>query len=478
MGIPGISKPDSKGDSKELQDAQKMSAPADAHAAVFAASEAPDARIYPKISGDASFLRDLKTAENEAEKSGDNQVHGGGKNGGTGEKGSIELNEDKEVSARAVLNSLASCGFQASRLGEAAATIEEMLHWRLAHESVDPNDLDPNDPNHDNLDSGEIEASRDPMSVSSFSWGSERVRRRCRARIFLSFTSNLMSSGLREHFVFLAKHKLVDVIVTSAGGVEEDFVKCLTDFHLGSFSDVSGAELRKKGWNRIGNIYAPNQGYERFEDWLMPLLDSCYEEQKKGYNWTASKLIRKMGEKINDENSLFYWCWKNDIEVFCPGPTDGSLGDILFFHAVRLQSKFHESHRELCVSSPGLRLDVVEDVMRINLLAMHSRKTGIICLGGGSPKHHTLNANLMRNGADFSVYVNTAQEFDGSDSGASPDEAVSWGKLRAKGGVKVCVDATIAFPLLVATVFREEARRRRNHEAHTTFILQHPIHDL
>jgi len=49
----------------------------------------------------------------------------------------------------------------------------------------------------------------------------------------------------------------------------------------------------------------------------------------------------------------------------------------------------------------------------------------------GLPKHHICNANLMRNGADFAVYVSTAQEFDGSDSGARPDEAVSWGKIRA-----------------------------------------------
>lgn len=51
-------------------------------------------------------------------------------------------------------------------------------------------------------------------------------------------------------------------------------------------------------------------------------------------------------------------------------------------------------------------------------------------LEGGLPKHHICNANMMRNGADYAVYINTAQEFDGSDSGARPDEAVSWGKIR------------------------------------------------
>jgi deoxyhypusine synthase len=51
----------------------------------------------------------------------------------------------------------------------------------------------------------------------------------------------------------------------------------------------------------------------------------------------------------------------------------------------------------------------------------------MIILGGGVVKHHICNANLMRNGADFAVFINTAHEFDGSDSGASPDEAKSWG---------------------------------------------------
>ncbi len=61
---------------------------------------------------------------------------------------------------------------------------------------------------------------------------------------------------------------------------------------------------------------------------------------------------------------------------------------------------------------------------------MRSANTGVIILGGGLIKHHILNANLMRNGADYCVFVNTASEYDGSDSGASPDEAVSWGKIK------------------------------------------------
>jgi deoxyhypusine synthase len=54
----------------------------------------------------------------------------------------------------------------------------------------------------------------------------------------------------------------------------------------------------------------------------------------------------------------------------------------------------------------------------------------MLILGGGIIKHHICNANLMRNGADFSVFINTGNEYDGSDSGARPDEAISWGKIK------------------------------------------------
>lgn len=95
----------------------------------------------------------------------------------------------------------------------------------------------------------------------------------------------------------------------------------------------------------------------------------------------------------------------------------------------------------------------------------HGRAAGVskaYCCPGVA-KHHICNANLMKNGADFAVFINTAQEFDGSDSGAQPDEAVSWGKIRADAHpVKVSGDATILFPLLVSQTFAKQQRTADN----------------
>jgi len=90
----------------------------------------------------------------------------------------------------------------------------------------------------------------------------------------------------------------------------------------------------------------------------------------------------------------------------------------------------------------------------LNLLAMNADKSGMMLLGGGVIKHSICNANLMRNGADWAVYINTGAEWDGSDSGAHPDEAVSWGKIKLNGeSIKITAEATLVFPILVAQTF-------------------------
>jgi hypothetical protein len=192
---------------------------------------------------------------------------------------------------------------------------------------------------------------------------------------------------------------------------------------MSSFSAV-GAELRAKGLNRIGNLVVPNSNYCAFEDWVVPILDKMLEEQESSkstseeFHWTPSKIIHRLGKEINDERSVYYWAYKNNIPVFCPALTDGSLGDMLYFHTFK--------------SSPQqLRIDIVEDIRRINTISVRAKRAGMIILGGGVVKHHIANACLMRNGAESAVYINTGQEFDGSDAGARPDEAVSWGKIKA-----------------------------------------------
>lgn len=279
------------------------------------------------------------------------------------------------------------------------------------------------------------------MQASDFSKAIEIANEMIKenAFIFLGYTSNIVSSGLRDVVRYLVQHRKIDVCVTTCGGIEEDVIKCLGDFYLGNFR-ADGAKLREQGVNRIGNIFVSNNRYIEFEEFMQPILEEMWAQQEtSGKICTASELIWKMGEKISDEKSICYWAWKNKIKIYCPAIGDGAIGDnIYFFNSKR----------------PEFKIDLVGDIKEFNDATVGLKKSGVIIVGGGVVKHSILNANMLRNGADYAVYINTAQEYDGSDSGALPEEAVSWGKILPKAkSVKVFGDATILFPILVAKSF-------------------------
>lgn len=166
--------------------------------------------------------------------------------------------------------------------------------------------------------------------------------------------------------------------------------------------------------------------------------------------------VKKLEELPNHEESILYWCYKNKIPIFCPALTDGGIGDVLYYH-----SQFDadgEITLENINSHPGpkagLQLDITQDLMYLMSMCQHSAATGSFSMGSGVPKHHVLNANCMKMGLDYAVYVTTAQEFDGSDSGAEPREARAWCKLRPDcKAYKLQAEATLVCPLLIAKTF-------------------------
>ena len=265
--------------------------------------------------------------------------------------------------------------------------------------------------------------------------------RKDNAKIFLTFTSNMVSSGLREVFALLVKEKMVDAIITSIGSVEEDLIKSKKPFLLGRF-DADDTELHKKGINRIGNIFVPNDCYELLEDFLAPFFAKMLDLQKKSQMLSPSKIIHELGNLVDDKDSILYWASKNNIPIFCPAPTDGAFGLQLYF--------FKQKH-------PEFGIDVSADMKHLADIVLNAEKTGAIILGGGFAKHHTIGVNILRGGLDYAVYVCTASQYDGSLSGARTSEAISWSKINETANtVYVEADATIAFPLIAAAWLENE----------------------
>jgi deoxyhypusine synthase len=268
-----------------------------------------------------------------------------------------------------------------------------------------------------------------------------------RVRIFLGFTSNMASCGVREQINYLIKNKLVHFVVTTTGGIEEDIIKTYKSFLHGDFN-ADGAYLRKKGVNRTGNIFIPNDRYIWFESFIQPVLKRLYDKQKlTGVICNSVEFIVELGKEMEKypkkEESFVYWAYKNKISLLCVPLADGAIGDHIYM--------FKKEH-------PDFKIDLTKELELLIDNVLEDERSGAIIIGGSVPKHHIMNAFMMREGIEYTVYVNTGYEGEGSNAGANPDEAKSWGKANStkknSQEVKVWGEASIIFPILVAAAFK------------------------
>jgi len=252
---------------------------------------------------------------------------------------------------------------------------------------------------------------------------------------FLSFTGNLVATGTRGVFKELVKRKLVDVVVTTCGTLDHDVARSWKQYFKGSFV-MNDAKLREEGINRLGNVLVPNDSYGIIiEKKMQTLLGDLWKEGVKEVS--SSQFCREIGLRTCNESSILYWAARNNIPVFVPGITDGAVG-----YQTWLFSQDHD-----------FRLNLLKDSGQLNDIVYTAKKTGALLVGGGISKHHTLWWNQFRDGLDYAVYISTADEWDGSLSGARPTEAVSWGKISEKAKrIMIEGDASLILPIMASSL--------------------------
>ncbi len=258
------------------------------------------------------------------------------------------------------------------------------------------------------------------------------------AKTFLTFTSNMVTSGLRGFFAQLIRLKIANIVVTTVGAIEEDIMRAIGEkFPIGSFN-ADDVELHEQGVNRVGNLYITSESYMNFEDFMLPVLDKLYQKQKR---WPVSDLLREIGLTLNDENSILFQAAKNNVPIFCPAITDGSFG----FHLYLFQQK----HKDFIV-------DTVKDFGNILFATTHDEKKAVISLGGGASKHHAILSTLLNGGAEYALFMTTAHKTSGSMGGATTSEAKSWGKVKDEADVATVIgDVTILFPLAMIAALED-----------------------
>jgi deoxyhypusine synthase len=252
---------------------------------------------------------------------------------------------------------------------------------------------------------------------------------------FLSFTANLVSTGLRGLFADLIRKRYFNVVVTTGGTVDHDIARAFGGkYYKGTFA-IDDAMLRELGIHRLGNVFIPFENYgTKVEEAVRKVIPDLLKEKKE---WAGYEILWEFGKRINDKNSILRAAYEAKVPIIVPGILDGSFGTNLF-----IQYQLN-----------GLKLNLFEDERLIKDMVFESKVSAALIIGGGISKHHTIWWNQFKDGLDYAIYVTTAQEYDGSLSGAQPREAISWNKVKPSSKhVTVYGDATVIIPILISVL--------------------------
>jgi len=256
--------------------------------------------------------------------------------------------------------------------------------------------------------------------------------------VFLTLAGAIVPAGFRRIISDLIDNECVNVLVTTGSNMVHDMVEALGYRHIVGTFAAEDRRLRKENIGRIGDIYIEQEAFQGLEKWLFKTVESIPEEKRRRIS--AAELLHEIGKRITDTESILYIASRKNVPIICPALVDSITGFQLWMFG---QDK-------------TLHIDPLLDVKALMDKVYEAKKAGIIILGGGVPKHFALFANTYREGVDAAVQITMDRPEPGGLSGASLQEAISWGKVKPKGrAVTVVCDATIAFPLIVAAALEK-----------------------
>ena len=266
---------------------------------------------------------------------------------------------------------------------------------------------------------------------------------------FLGLAGAMVPAGMRRIVADLIRDGHVDALVTTGANLTHDTIEAIGGKHHHGEAVADGRtprehdeQLRDEGVDRIYNVYLPQEYFTTFEEHLRGEVFPVLEDEGAV---SIQRLTEELGRANADVNGredvpegpgIAAAAYEHDVPIYCPAVQDSVLG---------LQAWMYGQ-------TSDFTLDALADMTGITDIAYEADQAGALVVGGGVPKNFVLQTMLVSPDAyDYAVQLTMDPKQTGGLSGATLDEARSWGKLeKAARNASVYADATITFPLLVA----------------------------
>ncbi len=262
--------------------------------------------------------------------------------------------------------------------------------------------------------------------------------------VFLGLAGAMVPAGMRSTICTALENHMVDVCVSTGANLYHDIHEALGGHHWQGDASADDRKLGRDMIDRIYDVYASEEAFQETDHAIAKISARMGERRM-----TTRQYLDRLGRAVSSGKSrdgVVSTAAREGIPLFCPAIADSSLGISMVL-----------ARREL---GRCPRLDLVADIEEITEIVTRSESTGVIYVGGGTPKNYIQQTQVVakllgndRGGHRYAIQITTDAPHWGGLSGCTLEESISWGKVSPRARMAtVHSDATIAFPLLVAAV--------------------------
>ena len=250
---------------------------------------------------------------------------------------------------------------------------------------------------------------------------------------FFGLVGAMTPAGMRNIIADLIRDGHIDVLVTTGANMVHDTVEALGLHHYKGTACANDIQLRHDCIDRIYDVYLPDHHFTELEEFLQSTYAGLPKEKL-----SIRQVLTEIGKNLDDDSSILKTAADMGVPVYCPALQDSVIG---------LQAWLYKEGNPLHV-------DAFADMHEFMEICYETESAGALLLGGGVPKNYILQSMLVTpRSFDYAIQLTMDRPETGGLSGATLDEAQSWGKVGENAkAVTVYADATITLPLIVAAV--------------------------
>jgi deoxyhypusine synthase len=286
--------------------------------------------------------------------------------------------------------------------------------------------------------------------------------------IILTLAGSTSAGGCMNLYTDLLKYNMVDVVVaTGASIVDMDFFEALGFKHYQGTPFIDDRVLRKHYIDRIYDTYIDEKELQKCDAAVARIADKLPPRPYSSREFIA-EMGRYLVKNAKKKDSLVQTAYEKNVPIFSPAFSDSSAGFGLVLH----QSRRPNVH---------VSIDSVKDFYELTKIKMAAKTSGLLIIGGGSPKNFAQDtvvcAEILGQEVPmhkYAVQITVADVRDGACSSSTLKEAGSWGKVHHEFEQMVYAEATSVLPLIASYAYHTGNWKRRERRAWSNLFEKKP----